>query len=205
MKHLLAPIALAALLAAGCTAPAQEWTSLFDGETLGNWESVQFGGEGDVKAEDGKLILEMGQEPTGVVWKGEFPTLNYEVALEAMLVDGMDFFCCIIFPVGKAHCSFVVNGWASGIVGLSCLEDMAAIDNETAQMMDFKDKVWYRLRLRVTDTKIEAWVNDKQMVDLETKGRRISVHPAIELCKPFGLATWATTGAMRNIRMRKLN
>src|SRR5438552_13622234 len=30
-----------------------EWTSLFDGESLGNWTPTQFGGEGEVTVEEG--------------------------------------------------------------------------------------------------------------------------------------------------------
>lgn len=208
MKHL--PALAALLCAAGCQSPPAHpeeagWTSLFDGKTLGKWQSVPFGGEGEVRIKDGSLILEMGMDATGVTWTGDFPTLDYEVALEAKRLEGVDFFCCIIFPVGETHCSFVVNGWAFGIVGLSCLEEMAAIDNETCEMMDFEDNVWYRIRVRVTGEKIEAWIDDKQMVNLETEGRKISVHPAVELCKPLGLSTWSTVGALRNIRMRKLD
>src|SRR5687768_5959320 len=42
------------------TAPAEAeagWKSLFDGRTLGNWRVSDFGGHGEPRVEDGKLII----------------------------------------------------------------------------------------------------------------------------------------------------
>ena len=36
---------------------AGETIALFDGKTMGNWKSTQFGGEGEVHIEDGNIIL----------------------------------------------------------------------------------------------------------------------------------------------------
>ncbi|MCH8829278.1 MAG: DUF1080 domain-containing protein, partial [Planctomycetes bacterium] len=68
----------------------------------------------------------------------------------------------------------------------------------------FKKGEWYRIRLRVTETKIEAWIDGQKIVDQKTTGKKISVRQEIELSKPFGFATWQTTGALRNIRIRRL-
>ena len=57
----------------------------------------------------------------------------------------------------------------------------------------------------MTKTHIAAWIDDKQVVDLETKGRKISIRPECDLCKPFGIATWRTMGAVRDIRVRTLS
>ena len=37
-----------------------EWKSLFDGKTLKNWKSTNFGGEGKVSVENGVLVLVQG-------------------------------------------------------------------------------------------------------------------------------------------------
>jgi hypothetical protein len=185
-------------------APKKEPQSLFDGSTLKNWKSTEYGGEGKVEVVDGRLVLNMGNSLTGVTWAGaEFPKTNYEVRLEASRVDGDDFFCAIIFPVGKSFCSFVVGGWGGGVVGLSSVDGMNASENETMNTMNFKKGQWYRLRLRVTPKKIEAWIDDKQTVNLDLEGRTISIHPAVELGEPFGLASYETTGAFRKITLEK--
>jgi hypothetical protein len=184
--------------------PKKEPQSLFDGTTLKNWKSTEYGGEGKVEVVDGRLVLNMGNSLTGVTWTGaDFPKTDYEVRLEAMRVDGDDFFCAIIFPVGKAFCSFVVGGWGGGVVGLSSVDGMNASENETMNTMNFKKGQWYRLRLRVTPKKIEAWIDDKQTVNLDLEGRTISIHPAVELGEPFGLASYETTGAFRKITLEK--
>src|SRR5688500_18980968 len=71
------------------------WTSLFDGRSLKGWKSTEFGGEGEVKVEDGAIVMELGQDMTGITWAGKEPPpkTNYEIAMEAARLDGSDFFC----------------------------------------------------------------------------------------------------------------
>jgi hypothetical protein len=42
------------------------------------------------------------------------------------------------------------------------------------------------------------------MVDVDTTGKRISIRSECNECKPFGIATYETTGAIRNIQVRPL-
>jgi hypothetical protein len=56
----------------------------------------------------------------------------------------------------------------------------------------------------VTADRIRAWIDDDQVVDLETTDRKITLHSACNPCKPFGFATWKTTGAVKNVRVRPL-
>src|SRR5689334_13543165 len=93
------------------------WQSLFDGKTLTGWKVTDFAGRGDVKVDSGRLLLETGVM-TGVTWSNDLPRMDYEISLEAMRVDGSDFFCGLTFPVGKDPCSFIVGGWGGGVVGL---------------------------------------------------------------------------------------
>ncbi|MHC4072135.1 MAG: LamG domain-containing protein [Planctomycetota bacterium] len=86
--------------------------SLFDGKTLGNWKITDFGGQGNVYVKDGSIYLEMGNDMTGITWAAPLPAkTNYEITLEAMRVDGSDFFCGLTFPVGENFCSLVLGGW----------------------------------------------------------------------------------------------
>ena len=133
------------------------------------------------------------------------PKIDYEVSLEAMKVDGSDFFCGLTFPVEDAFCTWIVGGWGGGVVGLSSIDGLDASENETTKYMKVDTGHWYRLRLRVTKQKIEAWMDDEKIVDQPILGRRISLRPGdIDLSKPFGVATWQTTGALRAIKIRRL-
>lgn len=180
------------------------WVSLFDGKSLAGWEITKFGGEGEVKVEKGRLVLGFGSDLTGVHTHRRLPRRNYEVALEAMRVNGSDFFCGFTFPVGHSPCSLILGGWGGGVCGLSSIDKFDASENETTTYRRFKNGRWYRVRLRVTDEKIQAWLDGKNIVDQDIRGRKISIRVEVEPSKPFGFATWQTTGALRNIRIRKL-
>lgn len=181
------------------------WTPLFDGKTLDGWKSIDFGGQGDVTVEDGKILLGRGAVLTGMVATREIPKMNYEVQLEAMRVNGTDFFCGLTFPYGETHATFVAGGWGGGTVGLSSINGDAADENETTQIMKFDPKRWYRIRLRVTPEKIEAWIDDEQMVNVTTQGKEIAMRAGeIELSVPFGITSFQTEAALRGIKLRKL-
>jgi len=191
--------------AANADGATPKWTSLFDGKTLGNWQVTEFGGQGEVKVTDGAIILPFGNNATGITWQGEPPLrTNYLLELEAQRVDGTDFFCGLTFPVGDDPCSLIVGGWGGGLVGLSSLDRYDASENETSTWMTFKNKQWYKIRLRVTGKSIAAWIDQEQVINVNIEGREISIRPEVELSAPLGVATWVTTGALRDIRIRKL-
>jgi len=177
---------------------------LFDGETLANWVSTKFGPQGQVYVSDGAIVMRMGDGPTGITWQGSFPKVNYEVSLEAKRMMGIDFFCGLTFPVKDDFCSFIVGGWAGPVVGLSTIDGLDASENETTTLMRFNKDEWYKIKLRVTSEKIETWINEEKIVDLPYQGRKIGIRPEIELSCPFGIATWKTTGAVRNIYLNVL-
>ena len=181
---------------------------LFDGKTLGNWQTTQFGGEGDVFVdEEGNLELGFGAVITGVNWKGGVPaTSNYEISLEAMKLDGNDFFLALTFPVKDSHATFVVGGWGGGVVGISSVDDLNASENETMNIEGFEKDVWHKIRVRVTDNKLQAWIGEDQKVDLELEGSKISLLPGdIELSVPIGIAAYQTRARYRNIIWRNLD
>ena len=180
------------------------WKSLFDGKTLTGWEITDFGTQGDVAATDGTIRLGFGDGCTGVTWKGEFPKTDYEVRLEAMRVDGADFFCGMTFPVGDDPCSLIVGGWGGSLVGLSSIDGKDAARNETKRTEKLVTGRWYKIRLRVSADKIQAWIDDKPVVDFVTTGRKLSIRPEVQLSRPFGICSWCTTAALRDIQVRPL-
>jgi len=183
--------------------PGQEM-SLFDGKSLGQWKSTDFGGQGDVTVKDGAIQMAMGSYMTGITWTGPVVRMNYEITLEAMRVDGSDFFCGLTFPVGDQPCTLVLGGWGGSLCGLSSLDSFDASENETTRIMDFKNGQWYRVRLRVVPDRIQAWLDDESLVDVDTTGKTIDVRLEVEESKPLGIATWNTAGAVRNLRLKKL-
>ena len=181
-----------------------EWQELFDGKTLKGWEATKYGGEGEVEVKDGQIVMNRGESMTGINWTGKPPKSNFELTLEGMRLEGHDFFCTTTFPVGNEFCSLVVGGWGGVLCGISCIDHYDASDNQTTTFPPLKEKTWHRVRIRVTDAKIESWIDDKQIVNLQREGHKFSLRSEISLSKPLGIATWSTKGAVRNIRLRTL-
>lgn len=182
------------------------WQQMFDGKTLAGWRETDFAGRGEVQCQFGMIILNTGDPFTGINWTNEPPKINYEVALDAMRVTGSDFFCGMTVPVGTNCCSLIVGGWGGSLLGISSLDSMDASENETTKFMNFEQDRWYRVRLRVTEARIEAWIDKEKLVDVVTTDKRISVRPGdIELSRPFGLSAWQTTAALREIRVRAVS
>ncbi|HOW68436.1 MAG TPA: DUF1080 domain-containing protein [Verrucomicrobiota bacterium] len=206
---------------------------LFDGESLRGWKITDFAGHGDVRVESMKkvveslsdraaenlkknnteseakgsvVVMEMGAILTGIQYTNEVPVMNYEVSLEAMRLDGNDFFCGLTFPVNDTHCSLIVGGWGGGVVGISSIDGFDASENETTKFKGFESGRWYPIRVRITPAKLEAWLEKEKVVEVKTTGRRLTLRAGeIELSKPFGLAAYQTAVAYRNIRLERLS
>jgi len=179
------------------------WVLLFDGETLDGWEITNFGPQGPVRVSEESIILGMGDGCTGVTWKGDFPKMNYEVKLEAKKVSGNDFFCGMTFPVGESFCSLIVGGWGGPVVGLSSIDGHDASDNETRTLKKFDHDTWYAIHLKVSEEKIEVWIDSEQIIDFAAEGRQLSIRPEVNPSRPFGICSWMTTSALRNIQLKQ--
>lgn len=196
---------LSALLVAS-SLQAEVATPLFDGRTLAGWSVLDFGGAGPVAVlEGGVLELGMGDQLTGLVYTNPVARMDYEVQLEARRVTGTDFFCGLTFPVRTNSCTLILGGWGGSVTGISSVNSYDASDNDTSKMIEYERDRWYRVRLRVTEAKIEAWLDDQKVVNLETEGKQLGMRWGdIERCVPLGLATWQTRGQLRNIRVVKV-
>ncbi|MHC4679137.1 MAG: 3-keto-disaccharide hydrolase [Planctomycetota bacterium] len=227
-RGLCAMLFLGALVAGGChescppaapsepaAAPAEPPTlpvevpsemSLFDGKTLGHWKITDFGGQGEVYVKDEAIYMEQGNDMTGITWAGPLVRMNYEITLEAMRVSGSDFFCGLTFPVNENHCSLILGGWGGTLCGLSNIDYYDAANNETTRIVSFENGQWYHVRLRVTPNRIQAWVEEEedQLVDMDITDRKVDTRIEVDLSQPLGVATWQTAGAVRNIKLRRL-
>jgi hypothetical protein len=178
---------------------------LFDGKTLEGWEITNFGPQGPVYVSGGEIILGMGDGCTGITWKKAFPRTNYEVSLDAMRVAGNDFFCGLTFPVAKSPCSLIIGGWGGATVGLSSINGKDAAENETTSIHNFDKNRWYHIRLVITDNFIKSWIDSIKVIDFNIGDKKLSIRPEVELSRPFGIASWNTSAALKNIHLQRMN
>jgi len=212
MRVLISLLCLSLVLTAcnSTSKPAEEelsdgWQPLFDGKTLGKWEKTQFGGEGEITIKDKAITMGFGSPMTGITWQGKPPyRINYEIELEAMRVDGTDFFCGLKFPVKDKPCSLICGGWGGTVVGLSNINFFDASENESTQVVAFENKKWYTIRLRVEEGRIRAWIDEEKLIDVLTGGKDIDIRPEVELNKPLGFSCFDTVAALRYIHIRQV-
>jgi hypothetical protein len=178
----------------------------FNGRDLGGWRVVDrhfFGQHGRVQWREGAMVLDAGKPGTAIAWSGATPRQNYELRCEAKRLDGDDFFFGLTFPVDKSHCTLILGGWGGGTTGLSNIDDYSAVENETTDYIPFENGRWYRIRLRVEPQRIQAWVDDKRIVDVMTADKRFSIWWEQEPVRPIGIATWNTRAALRNLQVTR--
>ena len=182
----------------------QGWRPLFNGHNLDGWEITNFGPQGPVNVRDSSIILNFGDGATGITWSGDFPVMNYELSLEAMRIDGNDFFCGLTFPVRDEHCTFITGGWGGTLVGISSIDGEDASENFTRTSIAFENRRWYHIRVLVDQESIRCFIDDEEVVTVPVSRHSFSVRPEVGLSRPLGIASWVTTASIRNIRFREL-
>jgi hypothetical protein len=211
---LLAVLFVAPLSAAekkGSKPPSLEapgWRSLFDGKSLKGWKETDFAGHSTIEVKDGRIVAGMGEMLTGITLAdtNDLPRTNYELYVEGMKLDGVDFWLGLTFPVKTNACTLVLGGWGGAVVGVSSIDHMDASDNETTQYFRFDKNKLYKVAVRVTDQRLECWLDDDQIVNVELAGRKVSMRFGdIELSQPLGLANWQTSAAWQTIKVRRLD
>ena len=182
-------------------------TQLFDGKTLKNWKPTEFGGEGEVSVEDGRIVVGAGSTLSGVTWNGgDLPKVNYEIELDAMKLNGSDFFLALTFPYKNSAASLVLGGWGGSLIGISSINGNDAANNEHTTTRDFPKDKWFHVRLRVTPDRIKAWLDrdeENPILDVDTTNVEISTRADIDAARPLGLSTFQTAAAYKNITLKK--
>ena len=193
-----------ALVACTTPNPATPWTPLFDGETLAGWHATEFGGEGEITVVDGAMHFDMGSTMTGVTLAGPPPSGNYEVEVVAARIEGTDFFCGLTFPVGDQHLTLVLGGWGGSVCGLSSLDDDDASRNATRTLKGFQTDRDYTALVRVTDDAVKVLLDGEPFLETALAGQELSLRPEVELCRPFGIASFQTRARIKSLRWRPL-
>ncbi|MBB5040010.1 3-keto-disaccharide hydrolase [Prosthecobacter dejongeii] len=183
-----------------------EWV-LFDGKSMANWEAVDMGGSGEVTVEGGQMVINQGESLSGVVYKKveELPLTNYEITVQAKRLQGVDFFCGLTFPIGdvKKCATLVCGGWGGSVTGISSIDDLNAANNATGTYQRYEDDKWYTIRLRVTPENLSVWVDEKQVVDQDIKGRKVALREGpIDAYAPLSLTTYNTMAAIKSVRFK---
>lgn len=202
----LLPLAPSPVSAADSTPPAAAVKErlLFDGKTLQGWAITDFAGHGEVHVSKEVIVIDQGYM-TGITWTNSLPKSNYEISLDARRVSGNDFFCGLTFPIANTNVSLIVGGWGGGVVGISSIDGNDASSNETTKFMAFEKDRWYTIRVRVTDKKLEAWIDKDKVVDLAIAGKTLGLRSGpIEESVPLGVATYETQAHLRNIKLTEL-
>ncbi len=178
---------------------------LFDGKSLDGWKKADLPRPGEVKVEDGRILMKAGGSMTGITTtRQDLPRVDYELSYEAMRIEGADFFAAATFPVDQSYITLVNGGWGGNVTGLSSLNGMDASENETTCTIKYEDKTWYRFRVRVTGKVIRCWVDDKEIIAVDYQDRRVGTRLETRANEPLGFATWHTGGALRKIEVRTL-
>jgi hypothetical protein len=60
------------------------------------------------------------------------------------------------------------------------------------------------VRLRVTNARIEAWIDARQVVDLPRADHTLTMAGGRKPINPFGFAVVGPAGCLRNIKLRRL-
>lgn len=81
---------------------------------------------------------------------------------------------------------------------------MDASENETTKFTSFEAGRWACIRLRVTENRIEAWIDEEKLVDGHSGQGRIAVRPGDIEPQPLGVAAWQTSTALREISYRRV-
>jgi hypothetical protein len=191
---------------AAATTSTETWVEMEKLEP-GKWTAIE--GAADLEWNDESRVMRIGvgTDLNGVRWTGAMPAKPYVVELEARRMSGSDFFCGLTFPVrSENECvSFIIGGWGGNLVGISSIDGLDASENSTATQHVFEDRRWYRIRVEVGDERLQAWIDELQVVDAHTEGQKLSLRAGpIEACAPLGLTTWMTSAELRGVKWRKL-
>ena len=150
------------------------------------------------------LQISRGKPGSGVNYRGPVPRMNYAISAEARRTEGDDFFYGLTFPINDQHASLIVGGWGGGVWGVSNLDGLSAVENETTGYREFTLGQWYKIVLRVTPSRVTVDLDDENIIDFGTQEHQYSVWPEQATMIPLGIATWKTSAEVRQLTLERV-
>ena len=185
--------------------------SLLSAQWLSKWTTPMVPEAGRVVVNESSIRLDSGAPMTVVRFDAlselGLNLAHYEVTFEARRVEGTDFFAALTFPVGSQdRClSFINGGWGGGTTGFSNIDHTPASDNLTASLQRYVLGQWHAFRVLVSPEEILVTLDGRSIIRTAVQGHHFGLRPGdIELCAPFGFASYETTGEIRAISIRSL-
>jgi len=57
---------------------------------------------------------------------------------------------------------------------------------------------------RIAEHRIQAWLDNEQIIDVDTTDKRLGIRIEVSRSKPFGIATWMTEAGIKSVKIREL-
>ncbi len=193
-------------------APPPEPVALIGTDSLEGWivPDLWIGGGAPVEVTEGVLSIGAGEPMNGLKIdeaKVALPGKPYRIELDAMRVEGSDIFLGLTFPVPErgACVTLIAGGWGGGTTGISSIDYLDASQNSTGSQQEYENDRWYRFRIDVRPERIQVWMDGRNIVDTFIEERKIGMRPGeVEQVQPFGLITWETKAAVRDLTIAEL-
>lgn len=163
-----------------------------------------FSRHGEVQVRAGHLTMAAGQPGTGLGYRGPVPRVDYRITIEARRTAGSDFFSSLTFPILDQHASLIIGGWGGGVTGISNIDGMSAVENQTTGYTPFENGRWYKIELQVTREELTAKLDDAQIILVDVPDRQFNVWLEKEPLLPLGVATWYSGGEIRKMELEEL-
>ena len=183
-----------------------ETRMLFNGKDLSGWKVAEMFGSGTVDVlPDGTVECGFGNPMTGIAYTNPPPRMNYELSLDIMRVQGMDFFAALTLPIETNCCTVIIGGWGGNLCGISSFDYMDASENQWSEGRTFEDGHWYTLRVRVTPGVLQVFLGETfytARIEFDDSSR-FSLRPGSDIDKtaPLGLASYRTKARWRNFKL----
>ena len=201
MKRILFALALLTASTSGAAEPVQ----LFNGRDLTGWKTADlFEGGTVVVLPDGAVECGFGNPMTGIAYTNTPPRMNYELSLQAVRVQGSDFFVALTLPIETNYCTIIIGGWGGNLCGISSVDYLDASENQWSENTTLENERWYTLRVRVTPGVLQVFL-DETLYTARVEGppSRFSLRSGSDIDKtgPLGLASYRTKARWRNFTL----
>lgn len=168
-------------------------------------DRFDFVDRGEITFQDGTLAIGRGRPATGLSYRGPQPAAYYQMKWEARRTAGSDFFCGMTFPIQGSHATLIVGGWGGGVIGISNVDNMSAVENPTTEYREFELNRWYRFELEVNKTAVLFSIDGERVIDMDHNEQKYSVWWEQEQMAPIGIATWDTASEIRQLTLTDLD